>query len=335
MTRKPRFLFVGASGSSHIGGSLMRAAADLDYDAQLADASGAWRLGTIRQKVLWYLDRRPITLERFSHELTRKCAEMRPDIIIATGAAPVTAGALEICRSHGAKLLNFSTDDPFNPRHRSRWFLDALRSYDTVFTPRRANIDDLRNHGCRRIEYLPFGYDPHLFYPPGQAAGEERSDLFFAGTADSDRLPYAVAAIRAGLNVRLHGNYWGRYQQTRKIARGQADLPTVRAGVAGCRVALCLVRHENRDGHSMRSFEVPAIGACMVVEDTPEHREIFGAEGENVVYFRTPAEMLDKTRELLNDGTTRYRLRQNAHAVISQGHNTYADRLRTMTEPAL
>ena len=50
----------------------------------------------------------------------------------------------------------------------------------------------------------------------------------------------------------------------------------------------------------MRTFEVPAIGACMLTEDTEEHREIFGKEGDAVLYFRTMNEMVSQLRFLLD-----------------------------------
>jgi hypothetical protein len=36
----------------------------------------------------------------------------------------------------------------------------------------------------------------------------------------------------------------------------------------------------------MRSFEIAAVGGCMLARDIDEHREIFGSEGEAAVYFR-------------------------------------------------
>jgi hypothetical protein len=52
----------------------------------------------------------------------------------------------------GIKRFNFLTDDPFNRAHYAPWFLKALPDYDVVFSPRRANIQDLLNAGCPRVE---------------------------------------------------------------------------------------------------------------------------------------------------------------------------------------
>jgi hypothetical protein len=178
--------------------------------------------------------------------------------------------------------------------------------------------------------YLPFGYDDALFFVEPNVDPKEESDLFFAGTGTAERAAYIQAAIAAGFRLRLHGIYWDRFAGTRGVSRGQADIPTLRAATASCKVALCLVRHENRDGHSMRSFEVPAVGACMVVEDTEEHRQIFGADGIRILYFRTAGEMVEQVRILLANDVLRRSLRDNVHLHITNGANTYTDRLASM-----
>ena len=327
-----RILIIGATGGSHIGGSFFRAAGQLGYEAEFLDVAKAWRLGTLPQKVFWhFLGRRPLQLGAFSRQVVQACDIFRPDALISTGMAPVAMGVLRACHKMGVKCVNYSTDDPFSKVGRAAWFLMALPEYDVVFTPRRANIGELRNHGCPKVEYLPFGYDQELFYPPKELIAEEMaSDLFFAGMADQGRLPFIAAALQAKLNVRLHGNCWDRYIETRDVSLGQADIPTIRRAISACRVALCGVRHENRDGNSMRTFEIPAVGACMVAEDTAEHREIFGEDGLRVRYFKTPTEMVEKTQWLLAHPAERERMKSSVHQHITTGQNTYTDRLSSM-----
>ena len=141
-----------------------------------------------------------------------------------------------------------------------------------------------------------------------------------------------VALIHAGFQVALYGGYWERYPQTAGSARGHADAQTLRKAVSAAKVSLCLVRRANRDGNVMRTFELPAMGACMLTEDTEEHREIFGDDGEAVSFFRTREEMVVKLRHLLAHNGERSRLKEAAHRVVTKGHNTYRDRLEAMLE---
>jgi len=99
-------------------------------------------------------------------------------------------------------------------------------------------------------------------------------------------------------------------------------------------VSLILVRRANRDGSAMRSFEIPACGACCVAEDTEEHREIFGLDGEAVLYFRTPEELVRRVKEVFGNPELRAKLRTNAHRAITGKPNTYVDRIKTILEQA-
>jgi spore maturation protein CgeB len=160
------------------------------------------------------------------------------------------------------------------------------------------------------------------------------SDVVFVGGADKDRIPYITALIEAGFKVALYGGYWTRHSETRGLARGHADPQTMRLALGCAALALCLVRHSNRDGHCMRTFEIPAVGGCPLMEDTEEHREMFGAEGEAALYFRSIPEMIEKVRWGLSHPEGTKRLATAAHLLITRGRNTYRDRLREIVQSA-
>ena len=90
------------------------------------------------------------------------------------------------------------------------------------------------------------------------------------------------------------------------------------------------MRRANRDGHVMRSFETAAIGACMLVEETEEHRAIFGEDCQCVSYFKTPTDAASQARELLLKSAERARHAAAVRELITKGPNTYRDRLRQM-----
>jgi spore maturation protein CgeB len=231
------------------------------------------------------------------------------------------------------RTLNFLTDDPWNPVHRARWALKALAAYDCICSPRQANLADLRQLGAREVRYVPFAYDPrHAFREAADPA--LAWDVIFVGGADTDRTPWMSALFDAGFRVGLYGDYWERFRETRGKGQGQSPPAVIRRATASSKVALCLVRRANRDGHVMRSFEIAATGACMLVEDTDEHRAIFGPPGECVEYFRTPGEMVAQVRKLVADPERRERLLQAAYERVATPANTYTARLKTMLDLA-
>ena len=333
MTRE--LLIVGFQGGTHIGGSLARAADRLHISNMFVDASRSFDGPRLLRATNWRLrGHRPLRLQSFSRGVLAACERVRPRWLLATGMAPIDAAALAEIGRLGTRRVVFITDDPWNPTVRSSWFFDALRHYDDVFTPRSANLGDLVRHGCPRVRYLPFGFDPELsFREEPQTEQEWRTltaDVAFVGGADVDRVPYIGALIRAGLRVNVYGGYWNNYPQARRSYKGHADVATVRKATSAAAVALCLVRRANRDGHVMRSFEIPAMGGCMLVEDTDEHRALFGAPGEAVVTFSGIKDMVERVRGLLDAPAERRRLARAGFEIVHSGHHTYADRLETM-----
>ena len=330
-----RILLVGNPDVVHVGAHLHQAAESVGLCVRFSDSRRAFAGPAWLVKFNWRVrGHRPLRLRVFSQEVVHACREFRPLWMLATGLAPLEASALQAIGQFGVRRLNYLTDDPLNPAHRSPWFLKALPHYDHIFSPRRANMEDLRRLGCPTVSYVPFAYAPGLHFPEPSTTAEEQTqfaaEVVFAGGADCDRVPYMAALIRAGFKVALYGGYWERYRETKAHARGHADPQTLRKAISGAKVALCLVRRANRDGHVMRTFEVPASGACMLVEDTEEHREIFGEGGKAVVYFRDVDDMIEKLRWLLVHDDERQRLAQATYHLITQGKHTYRDRLMTM-----
>jgi hypothetical protein len=268
----------------------------------------------------------------FGEKVLRVANAFRPTWLLSTGLAPLDASVLVALGRQNVIRYNFLTDDPWNPAHRGKWFLRALPKYDGIFSPRRSNLKDLDELGCPHVEYLPFAYNPLIHFPPlATGAGVPMPvDVIFIGGADSDRLPYAAAVIEAGFSLALYGGRWNRYRHMRAYYRGFADPPQVRQAIANAKVSLCLVRRANRDGHVMRTFEVPAVGGCILTEHTAEHEDILGPERLATLYFRTPAEMVSKLRWLLDHEHERRRLTEAAHRRIVSGANTYRDRLASM-----
>lgn len=332
---RTRLLIIGNRGGTNIGESLERSARSLLVEAAMLASQQAMEGPALLRRIKWrLLGRRPLRLSGFSRKVIRYCEQWRPNVLLTTGLAPVTGAALRRLGEMGIIRCNFATDDPWNPAHRASWFLRALREYDHVFTPRRDNMDDFRRF-VSRVTYLPFGYDPDLFHPASLTPDDYReyeSDVMFAGGADADRVPYIAALHKAGLKVGLYGSYWERYRETRPLTRGQIGVAELRKAIAASRSVLCLVRRANRDGHSMRTFEAPAVGAALLVEDTAEHREIFGEEGRAVLYFRGVDEMVNKARRLAAGEQERRRLADAAHQLITGGPNTYQHRLNAVLE---
>jgi hypothetical protein len=332
-----RLLIAANPEATHVGGHFLEAARRLDLGVRLCDIRHAYDGPVWKRKVAWWLrGHRPSRLDQFSAAVVTASREWNAGAVLTTGLAPLSVESLRELGQGGVKRLNFLTDDPWNPAHRAPWFLEALGEYDHVFSPRTANLAELEALGHPLVSYLPFAYAPEQHFVERPATDEERrrydADLLFAGGADPDRVDAIVPFIEAGFDVSLYGGYWDRYPATRRHGRGHLGPAELRRAVSGAKVCLGLVRRANRDGHSMRSFEVPAMGGCLLLEDTVEHRAIFGADGDAVLYFADSKTAVDKLRGLLADERERQRLAESANALMRASPNTYSDRLQTILQ---
>ena len=335
-----RLVLVANPSPEHVGFHLLAAARELDLETELLDVRSAWSrsrwLNRLSHRLLRH---RPARLAAFSRQVARVCQSFRPHALLVTGIAAPDARRLAAARRQGIVTVNFLTDDPWNPRNGAGFFWAALREYAVVCSPRRVNLDDLRRHGCQRVEYLPFGYNPAVHFPEPPAGEAERrrfaADVVIVGGADADRLPLARALARAGLRLRLYGGYWDRHADLRPFYGGFVQGRELRLAVGGGRVHVALVRRANRDGHAMRSLELPAMGACLVAEDTAEHRELYGGDGGCVEYFSNMEEMVAKTKALCREPERARAVGKKAFQRICRDHpHTYADRLARICQNA-
>jgi spore maturation protein CgeB len=337
-TGASRLLVVGQRGGTNVGDSLYRAAQRMAIGSTLLDMRAAAAAPRWLRFISWRLaDHRPARLNACSKLVVDACRQLRPRWVLATGLVPLNASALVELGRMGISRLNYLTDDPWNPTLRSRWSLAALHEYDHVYSVRRANLRQLIAHGCMNVSYVPFGFDPELFFPdrPDQEDCDAfATDVLFVGGADRERVPFIAALAVSGVRVAVYGDYWSRFAETRACHRGYGDIATLRKATSTAKVNLCLVRRANRDGQVMRSYEAAAIGACMLVEDTPEHRELFGSDGEAVLYFRSIDDMLARVKYLLASPDERLRLGSAVRHRIVSGRHTYDDRLTVMLQQA-
>ncbi len=281
--------------------------------------------------------RRPLTAAALNRALIAASAAFRPTVVVVVKGAYVRPRTLErVKETTGALLINYATDDPFNPVHTTRDLLRGIPHYDLYACTKRAIMADVRQAWCPHAEFVPFGYKPSVHFPEAPSGPEEAaqfaSDVVFIGGLDADRVPYVDALLSIpGISIALYGGYWQRLARTRPFARGFAVGRSYRLALGGAKICLCLVRRANRDGHVMRTFEIPACGGFMLAERTDDHVQLF-REGREAAFFGSPAELADKIRYYLAHDTERQAIARAGMEYVRAHHHTYTDRLREMLE---
>ncbi|HWP37038.1 MAG TPA: glycosyltransferase [Gemmatimonadales bacterium] len=285
---------------------------------------------------------RPAVVSATNLGLLARARRFRPDILLIVKGRDYWPSILRrIKRETGAFLVNFATDDPFNGKTTSRHLLKTIPVYDLYASPRRAVLEDIRRAGCRRVAYVRFGYKPSVHYPETPGTPEEEArfacDVAFIGGADSDRAAFFEDLLGRllkqlpGVCLALYGGYWALYPRLRDFARGLAVGRDYRLAISGAKVVVNLVRRANRDGHVMRTFEVPACGGFMLAERTHEHEEIFPA-GSGVDFFGSVEELVEKIAFYLRNDDARRRMARRARETVVFGRHTYKDRLGELVD---
>jgi spore maturation protein CgeB len=336
-----RVMLIGPDEFWHITAFFRKALEQLGHDHLVIDTERYTRKGVLIQKIAYrLLNKRPLAYWFFNRDVVTVAARSRPDMVLVMGRAFVSPESLKHIKRSGAFLINYATDDPFSPMHRALHLIQGIPLYDLYVCTKRAIMDDVRRAGCLNVSYVPFGYEPSLHFPERPATDEEArlfaSDVVFIGGGDNDRLPMMqMIAKRAKKRWTfcLYGGFWNRNWRMRKYYRGFAHGREYRLAVSSAKINLGLVRRANRDGHAMRTFEIPACGAFMLAERTEEHLELF-SENKEAAYFGPDEELLEKIDYYLVHDAERQRIAQAGYERVTSGKHTYRNRLQEILELA-
>jgi len=316
--------------------ALAEMSAERGWDYRFVDEAQLFRgvrPSLVQRGIYRLLGRRPLRYWSFNARLRAVAGDFQPDVTLVVKGAHVAPATLQWMSSRTRSVLvNYATDDPFNPAANTPRILRAIPLYDLYACTKQAILDDVRAAAARAVTYVPFGYKPSVHFPeePSTRAERERfgADVSFLGSCDADRVPYMRALVREcpESRLRLYGGYWNRYPEFRPFYAGLVLGRAYRLALGGSRIVINLVRRANRDGHAMRTFEVPACRAFMLAERTREHQDLF-VEDEEVGYFTGPEELVAKVRDYLGRPADRDRMRRAAHGKVTGTGHTYKDRL--------
>jgi len=275
---------------------------------------------------------------RLNQDLVRAVSHSFPDVVFITRGVPIWPSSLSRIKKHTrALLVSNNNDDPFGgERGKCLWshFVKAIPLYDLHFVFRAANVPEYLQCGAKRAEVLMPYYVPKLHYPIAldqQEITQYSCEVAFVGHAKRDsRLTYLEPLARSGVDLRLYGWYWDRLSNEYPWLEGRYfppvwDLDYTRA-IRATKVALVFFTEKNRDTYTCRTFEIPAIGTCMVSERTEDMQRLFREDIE-AVYFSSPDELVEKVRWLLSDDDARNMLREKAQERLNNLGASVDDRM--------
>ena len=238
-----------------------------------------------------------------NRRLLETVASSHPDVVWIEKGDWVYPSTLRALKKHAGHLVHYNTDDVYGRR---TWFWLHRRGiplYDCLLTTNRHNVREIRTRCGVRVFRAGMGYDAVRHAPPETAVKPEW-DVVFIGHWEPHTETYVTALRSAKYRVGVWGHGWthARDRETRSVQ----PLPAEKYNhtLVSAKLALCSLSKGNRNESTGRSFEIPALGVCLLAERTPEHEFLYG-DGDGAVLFNGVDELLMKTGEIVHDEVRR------------------------------
>jgi spore maturation protein CgeB len=245
-----------------------------------------------------------------------------PRLIWVDQGAYLGAGLIANFRTFSVPIVNYTLDDPFSGRDGRRFdrYLKALPFYDLLVVIREENIVEAYARGTRKVLRVWRSAD-EVAHRPRLLTDEDRqrwgAEVCFVGTWFPERGPFMAELVRAGLPLSIWGDRWQKAPEWPVLAPhwhgpGQDDPEIYARIIQSAKISLGLLSKGNRDRHTTRSFEIPAIGALLCAERTDEHCESY-KEGVEAIFWNDAKECVDQCRRLLDDDALVAAIKRNGH----------------------
>jgi hypothetical protein len=258
-------------------------------------------------------------------------------MVYVDGGEWVTPNIIALFRKHTKKVINYNIDDPLGGRDgaRSKAYRMSLPYYDLCVVMRDQNVKEAQVLGAKKVL--------RVFMTADEVSHTQRkltdadlqkwsSDVLFLGTWMPERGGFLLELIKYGVPLTIRGSNWHKapeWQALQPYWKGGSISGGDYAKAIQCaKVCIGLLSKGNRDQHTTRSSEVPALGSLLCAERTAEHMQMY-QEGVEALFWKDAAEcarmciyaLADETRRASIAEAGKARLAKNKHynqAVLAQ-----------------
>jgi len=273
---------------------------------------------SLKQKIAYKL-KLPLDLDKCNHRVVEAVSRFKPDIVFIIKGNVIHPSALKKIKQikPKIKLISWSLDDMYAWHNRSLYYTFGLKYYDIVFTTKSYNLNELKQLGANRVEFLYQAYSKKYHIPCSKCETSEFNfDVLFIGAAETERVQSLSYLASNGIKVYIYGGGWDKKRFSNlhpNLIVHKYDLvgSDYSEAISCSKISLCFLRKMNRDLHTSRSIEIPACGGFMLAERTDEHLELF-KEDKEAVYFSNNYELLEKVTYYLTNENERINIIQNS-----------------------
>lgn len=232
------------------------------------------------------------------------------DLVLVNSGALVGPALVQDLKQRADAVVNYNIDDPFGSRDRNLWrlYLKAIPYYDLLVVVRDANVAEAYALGAKKVVCIWRCAD-EIAHRPRTLTQEDYirwgSDVLFIGTWMPERGAFMAALIEAGIPLTIYGDRWHKAKEWSIIRQAWKGKPLYEADdyaktIQTAKISLGLLSKGNRDLHTTRSLEIPALGGLLCAERTEEHLQLY-KEGEEAVFWSDVKECIEICKQLLHD----------------------------------
>ncbi len=254
----------------------------------------------------------------------------RFDLCYVNGGEWVTPKVIELLRNYAPKLVNYNTDDPLGLRDGSRFkaYRQSLPYYDLNVVVRQENVVEAKALGAKKLLRVYMSAD-EIAHAPRELTEQDHqtwdTDVLFLGTWMPERGPFLVDLIKYGVSLTIRGPNWQKAAEWPQLKNywkgGTVEGDDYAKAIQCAKVNLGLLSKGNRDLHTTRSLEIPALGGLLCAERTSEHLTMY-KEGEEALFWKDAEECAAMCRLALSDEVKRQAIADAGHLRLKQnGHH--------------
>jgi spore maturation protein CgeB len=257
-----------------------------------------------------------------NQRLYREVSQAAPNLIWVNQGESLGPYILQRLRTIDVPIINHINDDPFGGRDKRRFshFRKAIAFYDLIVVPRNVNVCEAKQAGARHVIRMMMSAD-EIAHAPRKLNSEEQhlfsSEVAFIGTWMPERGHFMVELIHRGVPLSIWGNQWHKAPEWPVIKScwrgpGQYDDQAYSAVILAAKICLGFLSKGNRDLHTSRSLEIPALGSLLCAERTSEHLALY-EEGVEAVFWNDAFECAEICKNLLANNKRRKEIAQKGH----------------------
>ncbi len=238
------------------------------------------------------------------------------------------------------KRVYFTTDDLLNKSHSSATLRKTWPLFDVVIStnPLNHEAEDQKRLGLNNTLWENFFFDENLHSRQVLTESEKELydvDVVFVGSFEEERASSLLALARAGVVVRVWGNFWPpnwkRKHPNLQIQFQDLAITEYVKALSGAKICLGFLRKANRDQVTGRSVEIPGVGGFLLTERTPIHLSMY-VENEEAAFFSGDAELVEKVKYYLKEEALREQIAAKGHQKVHEHGYSFQKRLPKILE---